>query len=172
MRIAQIVNGKAHWIFDTEETLNDVRARFAPDMVFMDAGDAQEGYELQGDALVQPQPDPAENRAAALAAIDASTRAAIVGGFVSSASGTPHRYDSDENDQKNLTLMQTVSHSPRFGAHPVYQGRIPIRAVPDGETEKTTLYLTTEQMDLLIEDLALHIGACKMAGWAAQAEVE
>ena len=75
-------------------------------------------------------------------------------------------------DQKNLTLMQTVSHSPRFAAHPVYQGRIPIRAVPDGQAEKVTLFLTTEQMDLLIEDLALHIGSCKMAGWAAQAEVE
>ena len=119
-----------------------------------------------------PAPTAEEIRAAALARIDAATRAAIVGGFVSSASGSPHTYDSDENDQKNLTLMQTVSHSPRFAAHPVYQGRIPIRAVPEGETEKTKLYLTTEQMDLLVEDLALHIGACKMAGWAAQAEVQ
>ena len=120
----------------------------------------------------EPAPTAEEIRAAALAKIDANTRAAIIGGFISSASGSPHRYDSDENDQKNLTLMQTVSHSPRFAAHPVYQGRIPIRAVPEGQAEKTTLYLTTEQMDLLVEDLALHIGACKMAGWAAQAEVQ
>lgn len=117
-------------------------------------------------------PDPAQVRAAALAKIDADTRAAIIGGFVSSANGSPHTYDSDDNDQDNLKLMQAVAHSPRFAAHPVYQGRIPIRAIPAGQTEKTILYLDVDQMDLLLEDLALHIGACKMAGWAAQAEVE
>lgn len=116
--------------------------------------------------------DPAQVRAAALAKIDADTRAAIIGGFVSSASGSAHTYDSDDNDQDNLKLMQAVAHSPRFAAHPVYQGRIPIRAIPAGQTEKTILYLDVDQMDLLLEDLALHIGACKMAGWAAQAEVE
>jgi len=113
----------------------------------------------------------AKNKAIALAAIDANTRAAIVGGFMSSASGLPHRYDSDDNDQDNLKLMQAVAHSPRFAAHPIYQGKIPIRAVPEGEAEKVILYLDVDQMDLLLEDLALHIGACKQAGWAAQAEV-
>lgn len=110
-------------------------------------------------------------RVATLARIDADTRAAIIGGFVSSASGSAHTYDSDDNDQDNLKLMQAVAHSPRFAAHPVYQGRIPIRAIPEGQAEKIILYLDVDQMDLLIEDLALHIGACKMAGWAAQAEV-
>ena len=108
-------------------------------------------------------------RAATMLKIDAWTKAAITGGFVSSASGSSHTYDSDENDQKNITLMQTVSHSERFAASE-YQGLIPIRAIPDGETEKTILYLTTAQMDLLVEDLALHIGKCKQHGWDLQRE--
>lgn len=118
-----------------------------------------------------PGPTAEEIRAARLAAIDVQTAAAITGGFVSTASGAPYTYDSSENDQKNISLMQTVAHSPRFESHPIYQGRIPIRAIPQGGTQKEVLYLTAGQMDLLIEDMALHIGACKMAGWAAQAEV-
>ena len=102
--------------------------------------------------------------------IDRWTRTAIIGGFASSANGSQHTYDSDDNDQDNLKLMQTISHSERFPAHPVYQGRIPIRAVPAGQTEKTVLYLTTEQMDLLLEDLALHIGTCKLRGWELQGD--
>lgn len=107
-------------------------------------------------------------RAEVLDNIDKWTRTAIIGGFVSSANGSPHTYDSDDNDQDNLKLMQAVAHSERFPTHPVYQGRIPIRAVPAGKTEKTVLYLTTEQMDLLLEDLALHIGTCKLRGWELQ----
>lgn len=99
--------------------------------------------------------------------IDAWTKAAITGGFVSSANGVPYTYDSEETDQKNITLMQTVSHSERF-ATSEYQGLIPIRAIPSGASEKTILYLTTEQMDLLVEDLALHIGKSKQHGWELQ----
>ena len=106
-------------------------------------------------------------RAGTMLKIDSWTKAAITGGFVSSANGALHTYDSDENDQKNITLMQTVSHSERFAASE-YQGLIPIRAIPDGATEKTILYLTTNQMDLLVEDLALHIGKCKQHGWDLQ----
>ena len=107
-------------------------------------------------------------RAATMLKIDSWTKAAIIGGFVSSANGSSHTYDSDDNDQDNLKLMQAVAHSERFPTHPVYQGRIPIRAVPAGQTEKTVLYLTTEQMDLLLEDLALHIGTCKLRAWELQ----
>jgi len=107
-------------------------------------------------------------RAEVMDKIDTWTRTAIIGGFVSSASGSPHTYDSDDNDQDNLKLMQAVAHSERFPTHPVYQGRIPIRAVPAGQTEKTVLHLTTEQMDLLLEDLALHIGTCKLRAWDLQ----
>lgn len=150
----------------TEGTLiqNAVNAGYAASDV-----EEKEVAEAEYVALMAAQPKP---KSELLAAINAQTAAAITGGFVSSASGAPYRYDSDENDQKNITLMQTVSHSPRFADHPVYQGAIPIRAIPEGGAEKETLYLTADQMDLLVEDLALHIGQCKMAGWAAQAEVE
>ena len=68
--------------------------------------------------------------------------------------------------------MQAVAHSERFPTHPVYQGHIPIRAVPAGQSEKTVLYLTTEQMDLLLEDLALHIGTCKLRAWELQGQAK
>ena len=115
-----------------------------------------------------PALDLEQVRLQVLEKIDAWTRKAIVGGFDSSANGLPHRYDSENNDQDNLKLMQAVSHSVRFATHPVYQGRIPIRAIPAGQSKKTVLYLDTNQMDLLLEDLSLHIGACKVEGWRLQ----
>jgi hypothetical protein len=36
MRIAQIVNNKAHWIFTTDETMEQLKSRFAPDIMFVD----------------------------------------------------------------------------------------------------------------------------------------
>ena len=51
-------------------------------------------------------------RAEVMDKIDAWTRTAIIGGFVSSANGSPHTYDSDDNDQDNLKLMQAVAQLP------------------------------------------------------------
>lgn len=100
------------------------------------------------------------------------TAAEIIGGFWSSASGTRCKYDSDDNDQDNLKLMQSICHSEAFATDPEYQGVIPIRAVPEGATDKTVLYLTPAQMDTLIEDLARHIGACKKRGWQRESEIK
>ena len=133
---------------------------------------------VDGDLVEISQPEPpspivptlAETKQFVLRQISQWTRTAIVGGFSSSASGAAHTYDSTDEDQCNIKLMQTVSHSERF-ATSVYQGRIPIRAIPAGATEKTVLYLTTAQMDILIEDMALHIGTCKQHGGALQGQV-
>jgi predicted glycosyltransferase len=35
-KIAQLLNGKIHWIFETEENLTQVQSRFAPDIIFVD----------------------------------------------------------------------------------------------------------------------------------------
>jgi hypothetical protein len=57
MRVAQIVNNKAHWIFDPKEvlgadTLEQVKARFTPEQVFIDISDqseVQEGWTYDGE---------------------------------------------------------------------------------------------------------------------------
>ena len=36
MRVAQILYDKAHWIFATDETMEELKARFASDIVFAD----------------------------------------------------------------------------------------------------------------------------------------
>jgi len=134
---------------------------------------------VNGELVAVPVPEPpapsvpslSDTKQSKLYQISSWTHSAIVGGFSSAASGTEHTFDSTEEDQGNLALMQTVSHSSRFATHPIYQGRIPIRAIPAGQTGKTVLYLTTAQMDLLIEDLALHIGTCKQRGWELQGDV-
>ncbi len=47
MRVAQILYGRAHWIFETDETMEQLKARFARDMIFADIteqSDIQEGW--------------------------------------------------------------------------------------------------------------------------------
>ncbi len=36
MKIAQIIDNKAHWIFTTGETMEQLKSRFAPDLIFTD----------------------------------------------------------------------------------------------------------------------------------------
>lgn len=48
MKIAQIIDNKAHWIFATDETMEQLKSRFAPDMVFVDITDktdVKEGWD-------------------------------------------------------------------------------------------------------------------------------
>ena len=48
MRIAQLLYNKAHWIFETEETMEQLKARFVPDIIFVDITnyvDIQEGWD-------------------------------------------------------------------------------------------------------------------------------
>lgn len=99
------------------------------------------------------------------------TAAVITGGFWSASTGQPHRYDSDEKDQQNLMLMLQAALSADFAEHPIYQGRIPIRAVPEGEAAKAVLPHTAVQMQSLVNDMALHIGECKTILWQLQLAV-
>ncbi len=48
MRVAQTIYNKAHWIFTTGETMEQLKSRFAPDLVFIDITDkinVQEGWD-------------------------------------------------------------------------------------------------------------------------------
>lgn len=113
-----------------------------------------------------------ERKTSKLQEIDIWTATKITGGFVSSASGTAAKYDCETTDQDNIKTMYLASRSPDFAAHPVYQGRIPLRGIPEGQTEKVILQHTAEQMQKIIDDMALHIGTCKQICWQLQEAVK
>lgn len=121
--------------------------------------------------LPQPVKPFAVLKAEKLQLIDTWTAAAITGGFQSAATGERHTYDSDVNDQFNLHAMFSATLTAAFETAAPYYGVIPIRAIPQGETEKVILQHNKAQMEQLFKDLALHIGACKQKGWQLQQAV-
>lgn len=112
-----------------------------------------------------------EAKSAKMADVNSWTKSKIIGGFVSSATGSSVTFDSDEETQSTMQTMYAASKSPNFEAHPVYQGLIPVRGFAEGATEKTIYSLTAAQIQTFMDDLALHIGSCKQAGWEKQALV-
>lgn len=113
-----------------------------------------------------------EAKARKLVAVNAWTKAKIVGGFTSTASGASVTYDSDEATQSTMQTMYAATKSPDFANHPDYQGVIPVRGFAEGSTVKSVFYLTATQVQKFMDDLALHIGKCKQEGWDKQALVE
>lgn len=103
-----------------------------------------------------------------LSLILAATKEKIVGGFTSNASGSIMTYDSDEETQSTMQTMYAATKSPNFANHPDYQGVIPVRGYAVDSTLKTVVYLTADQVQTFMDDLALHIGKCKQEGWAKQ----
>ena len=85
-RYAQILYEKAHWIFETDETLEQLYQRFAPDIVFVDITnrpEVQEGWDYDGvnftapqDEPVTPQPTPPTTDELALALTEAQLKLA------------------------------------------------------------------------------------------------
>ena len=58
MRVAQIFEDKAHWIFTTDETLEEVQSRFSSECVFVDITDidAEEGWDYDADTGTFSEP--------------------------------------------------------------------------------------------------------------------
>jgi hypothetical protein len=57
MRVAQILYEKAHWIFETDETMDELKSRFHPSIVFVDITDhpeVQEGWDYHADGSFSP----------------------------------------------------------------------------------------------------------------------
>lgn len=107
-------------------------------------------------------------RIAKLQQIDTWTATAITSGFSSSATDITATYDSTEADQQNIMLMLQAAQTVDFATHPIYKGQIPIRAVPEGQFSKVVLQHNAAQMQQVVIDMALHIGACKQKGWQLQ----
>lgn len=111
-----------------------------------------------------------ELKTSKLSEISTWTKSHIIGGFTSNAKGSKCTYDSDEDTQSTITIAYNASRSSDFETSS-YKGQVPIRAIPDGQTEKIIINHNASEMQTLINDLALHIGTCKQKGWTLQSAV-
>lgn len=126
-----------------------------------------------GSAYPKPAPTDAELLPAAkqqkLAEVNQWTAANITGGFVSSASGEPVRYDSDVDTQLTMQGIALNVGTPLFAEK--YPDGCPVRGVAEGKDSKAVYLLNPQQVMQWMADLSMHIGSCKQAGWQLQAEV-
>lgn len=138
-------------------------------------GNGDGEYLVADDGSVYPKPAPtdAELLEAAkkqkLAEISQWTAANITGGFVSNASGEPVRYDSDVDTQLTMQGIALNVGTPLFAEK--YPNGCPVRGVAEGKDSKAVYLLSPQQVMQWMADLSMHIGSCKHAGWAKQAEV-
>lgn len=178
MRYAQILAGKVHWILESEydlETLyNEYYCQDAIELIdITDLPEVAEGWLYNGSVFSVPtapsEPQLDELKAAKLAQIDAWTQQAIAGGFMSTCTGTPVRYDSDTDTQITMQGIALNATSERFATE--YPQGCPCRGYAEGSDIKTVHMLTGEQVLGFCADLSLHIGACKQRGWELQGAV-
>lgn len=104
-----------------------------------------------------------------LTQIDEWTAAKITGGFVSSASGEPVRYDSDKETQLTMQGIALNVETPLFAEK--YPNGCPVRGIAEGKNSKEVFWLKPSQVMQWMADLSMHIGNCKQEGWKKQAEV-
>lgn len=107
----------------------------------------------------------------ALTVLSEETAKWITSGFKSSAVESGLLYDSTAHDQLTLTMMHAASLSPNFETTAPYYGAIPIRAKRELSADKEIFNHNATQMQLLIDDLALHLGDCKKRGWLYQVRI-
>lgn len=101
-----------------------------------------------------------------LADVDTWTAEKITGGFISSASGEPVKYDSDKDTQLTMQGIALNVNTALFAEK--YPTGCPVRGYADGASEKSVFMLTAEQVLQWCADLSIHIGTCKQEGWAKQ----
>lgn len=130
------------------------------------------GWEYEQEEQPEPEPEPTfeELQQQKLREVDARTSSKITGGFVSSASGEPVTYDSDKDTQLTMQGIALNVNTELFAEK--YPTGCPVRGYAQGAEEKTIYMLNAEQVMNWCADLSMHIGTCKQAGWAKQAEVQ
>ena len=139
-------------------------------------GNANAEYLIADDGSIYPKPAPTDAellpaaKQAKLAEVNQWTAANITGGFVSSASGEPVRYDSDVDTQLTMQGIALNVGTPLFAGK--YPDGCPVRGVAEGKDSKAVYLLNPQQVMQWMADLSIHIGDCKQAGWKKQAEVE
>lgn len=130
------------------------------------------GWEYEQEEQPEPEPEPTfeELQQQKLREVDAWTASKITGGFVSSASGEPVTYDSDKDTQLTMQGIALNVNTELFAEK--YPTGCPVRGYAQGAEEKTIYMLSAEQVMNWCAGLSMHIGTCKQAGWAKQAEVQ
>lgn len=121
------------------------------------------------EAIPPYEPSLDELKTAKLAEISTWTGNKIVGGFASSCTGDPVRFDSDKDTQLTMQGIALNVGSELFKQK--YPDGCPVRGYAAGKTVKSVYLLTPEQVLRWQADLSTHIGGCKQAGWAKQALV-
>lgn len=116
-----------------------------------------------------PAPSLDELKAQKLAQVDSWTANKITGGFISSASGEPVRYDSDKDTQITMQGIALNINSNLFTEK--YPNGCPVRGYAENSNTKSIYMLSAEQVLQWCADLSIHIGTCKQEGWAKQTEV-
>ena len=130
------------------------------------------GWEYEQEEQPEPEPEPTfeELQQQKLREVDAWTASKITGGFVSEASGEPVTDDSDKDTQLTMQGIALNVNTELFAKK--YPTGCPVRGYAQGSEEKTIYMLSAEQVMNWCADLSMHIGTCKQAGWAKQAEVQ
>ena len=178
-RFAQPLYGKIIYIFETNLGMEQLPTIFDPSTYWIDVTgiDCEVGYLVEfkeGAGLILVPPPNSEYtfeelKEQKLELVDAWTANKIVGGFDSSASGEPVRYDSDKDTQLTMQGIALNVDTALFAEK--YPNGCPVRGYAEGASEKSVFMLTPEQVMQWCADLSMHIGTCKQQGWAKQAEV-
>lgn len=131
-----------------------------------------ESWEYEEKEKEKPQPEPTfeELKEQKLMEVNAWTANKITGGFVSSVTGAPVTYDSDKDTQLTMQGIALNVNTELFAEK--YPTGCPVRGYAQGSETKSIYMLNPEQVMNWCADLSMHIGACKQAGWAKQAEVQ
>lgn len=129
------------------------------------------GWEYEEEEKEKPQSEPTfeELQQQKLMEVNAWTAGKITGGFVSSATGEPVTYDSDKDTQLTMQGIALNVNTDLFAQK--YPTGCPVRGYAQGSETKSIYMLNPQQVMNWCADLSMHIGACKQAGWAKQAEV-
>lgn len=126
-------------------------------------------YMYQGEWVLVKDPSLDELKMKKLKEVDKWTADKIVGGFTSSATGNPVKYDSDTDTQLTMQGIALNVNTALFAEK--YPNGCPVRGYAEGASEKSVFWLNPEQVMRWQADLSIHIGTCKQQGWAKQAEV-
>lgn len=129
-------------------------------------------WEYEEEEKEKPQPEPTfeELKEQKLMEVNAWTANKITGGFISSVTGAPVTYDSDKDTQLTMQGIALNVNTELFAEK--YPTGCPVRGYAQGSETKSIYMLNPQQVMNWCADLSMHIGACKQAGWAKQAEVQ
>lgn len=180
-KYAQVKGGKIIYFYQTDLSIGDLTSIFSPKTFWVDVTDKECGlgwevsYNSDCEMVLTAPPAPTtptfeQLKSQKLLDVDSWTASKITGGFISSCTGVPVRYDSDKDTQLTMQGIALNVTTELFAEK--YPNGFPVRGYVGEESVKSVLMLSAEQVLKWCADLSMHIGSCKQAGWAKQEEVK